>query len=289
MSKTIITEKLGEKKKCPYCGAPISGMATKCPECGHEFSNIAANSTISNLTASLEKIDRTSPGNEAIKRKIQVIQNFPVPNTKEDIVEILTMCRSNMESKAEPQALRNAWKTKALQMISKSEMLLKGDKEAQYLVQSIKANEARKKKRLIYGLVTLLIVIAAGVGGFAYYNHSAKEDVKAQSTELTTMKSTIHKLITEGNYDEAYAQIDNVNNYMIVHETEHLNFDDVAGDLYLKLVIALVREGDLPGAAMVGLDYREKLNDDYKWRNSQIYKILIQECEAQDYDDAPLR
>ncbi len=289
MQESNNTEKFGNIRKCPYCGAPISGVTAKCPECGHEFSNISANSTIQNLTESLAQIDRRGSSADAVKRKIQIIQNFPVPNTKEDIIEILTICRSNMESKAENPQLKQAWRTKALQMISKSEMLLKGDKDAEYLIKAIKADEARKKKRITTIVIIVLVVIGLCVGGMMYYHSSSKAEIKAQSTELTTMKSDINKLIKEGNYDTAFEKMDDLKNYMVVHETEHLDFESVAGDVYMKLVVALIQEEDLQGAALVGLDYREKLNDDRKWLNSQVFKVLVQECEAQNVDDSPLR
>ena len=173
-------------------------------------------------------------------------------------------------------------------MISKSEMLLKGDKDAQYLIQSINADKARKKKRITYFITILIVIIAVGIGATLYFVNSSKAEVKMQSTELTSMKSEIHNLIKDGKYDEAFEQMDKIKNYMIVHETEHPNFEDIAGDLYLKLVVALIHDDNLPGAAMVGLDYREKLHDDYKWHNSQVFKVLIQECEVQNYDDSPL-
>ena len=42
------SDKYGDVKKCPACGAMIEAFTASCPECGHEFANIAANSSIQN-------------------------------------------------------------------------------------------------------------------------------------------------------------------------------------------------------------------------------------------------
>ena len=36
------TGKHGNVRKCPHCGAPVSGFQSSCSECGHDFSNIEA-------------------------------------------------------------------------------------------------------------------------------------------------------------------------------------------------------------------------------------------------------
>lgn len=39
------SEKYGDVRKCPACGAIVPSMAAKCQECGHEFVNVGANMT----------------------------------------------------------------------------------------------------------------------------------------------------------------------------------------------------------------------------------------------------
>lgn len=34
------SEKFGDVRKCPACGAMVQSLMTKCPECGHEFVNV---------------------------------------------------------------------------------------------------------------------------------------------------------------------------------------------------------------------------------------------------------
>ena len=89
------TNKYGNVKKCPACGALINQMSAKCEACGHEFSNIKANDTVQNLLLRLEKVDNSSSDKEkTVASKIQIIQNYPVPNTKEDLFEFIILAAS---------------------------------------------------------------------------------------------------------------------------------------------------------------------------------------------------
>ena len=40
------SDKFGDVKKCPACGAIVTSFSAKCGDCGHEFSNIEANASI---------------------------------------------------------------------------------------------------------------------------------------------------------------------------------------------------------------------------------------------------
>jgi hypothetical protein len=51
------TEKVGNIRKCPACGAEAPSMAAVCPECGHEFSNVKI---VSSVQTFFEKLDNLS-------------------------------------------------------------------------------------------------------------------------------------------------------------------------------------------------------------------------------------
>lgn len=40
------SNKEGDLKKCPSCGAPVESFNTKCSECGHEFKNIETSNSV---------------------------------------------------------------------------------------------------------------------------------------------------------------------------------------------------------------------------------------------------
>lgn len=147
------SEKFGDIRKCPSCGAMLQSFQTKCDECGYEFRNVGAvnssqklfdllqaaelrksekiaahhqekNRRLDELSAkhnnesNLVKIFGSSKHNQkqdeeredlirelnkdletlerkAIEEKASIIKNFPVPNSKEDLLELLAMASSN--------------------------------------------------------------------------------------------------------------------------------------------------------------------------------------------------
>ena len=115
----MANEKLGNIVKCPSCGAPVVGGSAVCPECGYTFSNVKANSSVEKLLEKLEDFNRRQEAradNRSIvggiahsfakvygmdntsKYKMDIISTFPVPNTRADLLEFLTMIQSRANS-----------------------------------------------------------------------------------------------------------------------------------------------------------------------------------------------
>lgn len=53
------SDKLGDVKKCPACGAITESFATKCLDCGTEFRNIASSSSVIKFFEKLDEIEST--------------------------------------------------------------------------------------------------------------------------------------------------------------------------------------------------------------------------------------
>lgn len=99
-------EKIDQKKKeafgrvCPNCGRQVPPMTLKCV-CGYEFSKQNQVSSVQILSNKIEKISSRETGdnddkeNEKTKKIINAITMFPVPNSKEDIIEFLSMAAAN--------------------------------------------------------------------------------------------------------------------------------------------------------------------------------------------------
>jgi hypothetical protein len=159
------SDKFGDVKKCPACGAIVTSFSAKCTDCGHEFSNIEAANSTQKLYQELirvEEEERNRPkdssgmrsltsfisGNDdplaemklngrIYKRKIGVVSVFPVPNTKADILEFLSLAVSEGGKKIggffsgmslEEKEYIKAWKAKAEQVVIKARFSLKEDK-----------------------------------------------------------------------------------------------------------------------------------------------------------------
>lgn len=148
------SNKEGELKKCPSCGSIVQSFNTKCSECGHEYRNTSAVSSISVLSSRLEAIlnenmlgsdteskelgvfARMDKVNDIAHKQAQTIVNFPIPNTKEDILEFLSFALP----KAKPRSfwanningedtIQPAWRTKCEEIILKARFAMKEDKK----------------------------------------------------------------------------------------------------------------------------------------------------------------
>ena len=85
---------------CPQCGKQVPPLTLKC-DCGYEFTNNHQISSVQILSEKIEKIlEKPLPNDdekrqEEIKNRDQQIRDiislFPVPNTKEDIIEFLSL------------------------------------------------------------------------------------------------------------------------------------------------------------------------------------------------------
>ena len=103
--KNAKMEQIAQKKKkalrtCPNCGASLPVMAISCPKCGFELSDQKAVSSVQTLADKIQKISiglrdvkaYDENGKDIIYQDIiNTISMFPVPNTKQDIIEFLTL------------------------------------------------------------------------------------------------------------------------------------------------------------------------------------------------------
>jgi hypothetical protein len=166
------SNKEGTIKKCPACGAVAESFSTKCKDCGHEFRNISSSIVMQKLNEDFAKIEldvreeyfkngrdvNVFPGGSFLvknekripkptvqvdreieatcnERKIALINIYPIPNTKEDIVEILSISIPEAKKKFgryDPHDRKNmqkAWLAKSEQIIIKARIAMKDDKK----------------------------------------------------------------------------------------------------------------------------------------------------------------
>lgn len=113
------SDKFGDVRKCPSCGAIVPAFQGVCPECGYEFSGLEANLSSKKLADELKKTEKNS--NQRI-----IIETFPIPNTKGDLLEFLTSLKPKIMDFSDP--LCNAYFKKYEECISKSELSFSNDK-----------------------------------------------------------------------------------------------------------------------------------------------------------------
>lgn len=110
------SDKIGDVRKCPACGALVPALASACVECGYEFTGIKSNLSSQALADKLEKInlqyeqkisgiggfdvEKSDQRWQENKSKVTTIANtiktFPIPNTKADLFEFITIMQARM-------------------------------------------------------------------------------------------------------------------------------------------------------------------------------------------------
>ena len=188
-------EKVGNIKTCPACGASVKAMELLCSECGHEFNNLKANSTLLKLLDEIERINSkeiSSPqilkgalGEQAKKSqmdmernklKSELIENFPIPNTREDILEFLAYSLSKGKDSSyisyfgDGYSTSGAWRKKAEEIIIKCKILFKSDAnffkqllEYEADFKSSLQNRNRVRNFIIAVIALILIIVYGGI------------------------------------------------------------------------------------------------------------------------------
>ena len=165
------SDKFGDVKKCPSCGAIVQSLQAICSDCGHEFRNIDNVNSIRAFFRDYQKIEDSvvvnkaggflgmlvdeSEGNrlkQVFTKKKEFIMHFPIPNSKEDILEFLMMAVplakpakkggfggfmkksfanfGDDEHKNWDFKIAEVWAQKCEQIIMKAKFSMKDDKEA---------------------------------------------------------------------------------------------------------------------------------------------------------------
>ena len=156
----------GELHKCPARGEPLPASTIKCPVCGYEIRNREASLSTKQF---FEKIQFT----DDVKKKIEIINTFPIPNNKEDIFEFMIMSTAIYDSKyyrggADIDDVAFAWASKIEQCYLKGKMLFsdKADNERLNELYGVKRSKPLTKPVLLRnGIIILVICAAALVAG----------------------------------------------------------------------------------------------------------------------------
>ena len=96
------SQKIGNLKKCPSCGASVSSFEIKCNDCNHEFRDVDLNISIEKLFKELKAVKRKKINpdeyeygeenyeSDFFKKRAGIIRDFPMPTSKEVLLELIT-------------------------------------------------------------------------------------------------------------------------------------------------------------------------------------------------------
>lgn len=128
----------GEIRKCPQCGELIKAFMSNCPSCGYELRGVRTTSSVHEFAKQVAHSHKKST-------KEELIRNFYIPNTKEDIIEFFILAVSNIETDAES---REAWASKLEQTYQKARFTFGDTNEFKYIEQlynNVRKLENKKK------------------------------------------------------------------------------------------------------------------------------------------------
>ena len=288
------SNKLGDVKKCPACGAMVQSYQGVCPECGYAFEGMDANSAVKELSSLLQK---TSEQDKMEK----LIDTYPIPMEKASLLAFITWVRPQSIDKNNP--LANSYFRKYGECVNKIRVSFSNDKDLVPFIDYIKDDEKKIKKQRIVSFVTkpwvLWPVVAMLIGLFfilkptpthkslkkttAAINNALKEsdtqnaltiffDYKGKGRdggpeELKdngTAMSLVKACLSEGNLDDA----------LRVCYTAEAGYGE-ANNIVLTILQYCLDNGDLSTAHEIIMQDRWKSSD----RGKRIRDVVTYLCE----------
>lgn len=156
----------GEIHKCPNCGERLNSFEMICISCGYELRGKKATYSVQLFYNELcRAID--------LKKKDSMIRNFPIPNTKEDVLEFLILASSNVIGE-DDKDIFDAWIAKFEQVYKKAQLLFKNEKDVKKIQELhdefyINVYNEKTKKNIRYTLDILIRNIAVCSGIIAVF------------------------------------------------------------------------------------------------------------------------
>ena len=195
--------------KCPNCGEVVDAFSIKCSSCGYEFRDIKSSSAVERFAEKLHRL-----GTRSKSKKISLIREFSVPNTREDLLEFLILALSNIDVTAYEgdstydKNLSNAWISKLDQVYCKAMLLFGKEPE----LKEIRKLYEDKLKRIHNGKVRRFWLVLAVIIGitvvmvFSFVcivSEETKERIEKKDMELKSVVEDINYDFIRGDYDAA--------------------------------------------------------------------------------------
>lgn len=196
-------QKKGSIHKCPSCGSQLGAFASACVACGHEFTDVDANRSITALVERFEEIEREVDQKgikgkhrlaAILEKKARVIRDFPVPNSREDLQQLMFFIQPKIVNSVQPDPNIEDWRVKFIEVLNRAKNAYRGDAAAlaefdriEQSIQGSVGQDLRIKARRNPLFVTLLVAIVV-VGG-AVAVSSQLDGAKLRSCEAAYTQS----------------------------------------------------------------------------------------------------
>lgn len=166
------SNKLGDVKKCPSCGAMVQSFQGFCPDCGYAFEDVAANESVKKLSELLNKaeLDEMRDEDDYVEKET-IIKTFPIPSSKANLIELISFIQTSI-SNEEDSYTRKAFEAKLQECFMKAKLMFPNDAHLQSLIQDVnKINTQLKSERkkanakgAVLGVILIVIGLVVGYG-----------------------------------------------------------------------------------------------------------------------------
>lgn len=274
------SNKFGDVKKCPACGALVQSYQGVCPECGYAFEGVGANEAVKELSSLLQKESNT-------EKLQQIIDSFPIPLDKASLLSFITWVRPQSLDTKNP--LASSYRKKYSECVNKIKISFANDKELTPFIAMFADDEKKLKRNKIlknkFFWIGLIIVLIGLIDLFPKPIHkSYRKSASAIETALKngdSQKATDILFAYKGDglfEDKADEIIDaclkegNINDAMKIGEKVGMKFgSDLSiykrgADLAQKLYDYCISHGDFDNAKTISqsdVNYRYRFNGTY--------------------------
>ena len=179
--------------KCPSCGEVLEAFLSVCPTCGYEIRDVKSSSSVREFALKLEAIsaqkmpafeekksvmkmvfgkdfNESNEAEEAQERfdeqkaqeKANLIINFSVPNTKEDILEFMILAASNIDAKrGVDDVVTKAWISKLEQVYQRAQLVIRNGRDFAMITSIYEQKRSELKSRKFKGLAIAAFIVGA--------------------------------------------------------------------------------------------------------------------------------
>ncbi len=182
----------GSLHKCPNCGEVLKSFVSNCPSCGHEIRGTRATNSAKEFASKLEEIESQKMAfveekksvmkmvfgkdfkdedeigkaqrefdSQKEQEKATLIINYPIPNTKEDILEFMILVASNINTKKDlGNEVAKAWISKLEQVYTRAKLSMSNSSDflqIKDIYESKKKDIKIKKLKKVMGSVSFVV------------------------------------------------------------------------------------------------------------------------------------
>ena len=172
------SNKYGDVKKCPACGAIVQSYQGSCPECGYAFEGVDANAAVKELASLLQGVGMERGERKGIisqtygmgfdaardsLRTVRIINSFPIPIEKAALLAFVTWLSAQKHGINGDLTITNAYKRKYEECIRKIKVAFPNDEVFSSIIAEY--NQKKRKKRIIWSIIIIIaIVVAISIG-----------------------------------------------------------------------------------------------------------------------------